>query len=722
MSLFKVSPYKQFNQLVQNETFEPLFSWGLRMAIAASVPIAWGLATDQMEEASWITLVAEIMCWVELKGSFAQRLRVLMGGALLTFLFSILGSITGGDIWLSIAAMLLAGFLAGLFKNLGDRGAGLAVCIQVLFVISNAYPTHSMFELQERLALVLTGGVWTIFIGMAASVFLPNQQPYRRTIALIWRANAKLVQTIAKGWDGISLRSGLRDIYLVESEVRTTINNSFHFYETMAHQANKNEKEEYQLAQLRKATALVGTHIIAIGEELESVKIKELPGNLRVKLHDAFKALQQVLDRMAVFMITLKPEEELLIHSRINRLNKIIALLKEHQEVNEYVRDETLKRVTQLLERTIRLVETSINRLEEIGDDLPVFRSYSLIKTLFILHPKHWLRNGRLLFNFNTNNARYALRSAVAACIALFVYKWFKIDHGYWLPFTVLTVMQPYFTATFKKAIDRVIGTLAGGLAGGLLIRLPDGVYAREIMLFICFVFMVYFIRRQYAVAVFFITLSVVLLFDVEETLNPMLIITRALCTVGGASLGIIAGFAVFPTWDRKWLPVYLSESIACNYQYFITTFFSTQKGFNWTRHKRNAESKNSNAFDSFSRYLQEPFLGKKNITSYYHIINHCVRITRELNNIHLEQENRSEEPTGGLSEEQKKTVDECLLWYNKVIEEVKRLKLTDNAPVIVLTQDYSFPFQLTIHQQLYLDKLLIEIKALYKDLEGLNG
>lgn len=687
------------------------------MAIAATVPVVWGVMTDRLEEASWITLAAECICWVELKGSFAQRFRVLVGGAFLALFFAALGAITAGSIWLSMAAMLLVGFLAGLFKNLGDRGAGLAVCVQVLFVLSNAFPIANFDVLEERLSLVALGGIWTIFTGVLASAFIPAQQPYRRTIALIWRANANLSRAIAKGWDGRSVRSTIRELYEKEKEVRVALDTSFNFFERMAHQQDKRQKDQYELAQLRKATALVASHIVAIGEEVEQVRIKEVHPELRIKLHDTLRALGQALDRMGVFVVSLKPEEELLINSRMLRLNKLIALLKEHKQFDEHLREDTLKRVVQLLERTVKLMQVSLDRIEEMGEDLPAFKSYSLFKTLLILHPRHWLRNIRLLFNLNTNNARYAIRSAIAATIGLFIYKWFDINYGYWIAFTSLIVIQPYFTATFKKAVDRVMGTLAGGVVGGLLIMLPTGIYAKELMLFLSFIFMVYFIRKRYSIAVFFITVSVVLLFDVEEIMNPSLIIIRALCTIGGAVLGITAGFALLPTWDRNLLPKHLADALACNYQYFIATFFPRRE-ITWTRHKRSTESKNSNAFDSFSRYMQEPFIGnKKRIMAYYQLINHSVRITRELNNIHLEWESKSATEQIGDQAMQHVLILECLDWFNKNLNQMERLHVGIAKNRIEVPDEYHPAFTLNLQQVIYIEKLLIELKTLHQDL-----
>ncbi len=709
--------YRKFNELIEQEALEPMFSWGMRMAISATVPVIWGVMTHNMAAATWITLTAECICWMELKGSFGQRLRALFGGIALTVIFALLGSITGNSLLLSIICMLGVGFISGLFKNLGDRGSGLSICVYVLFIITNAYPTDTVSSLQDRLLLILIGGLWNAVVSLATIFFMPTQQPYRRTVALIWRSISVLIDSVAKGWDGNNVRSNMRDIYLKEKEVRTAIDTSFHFYEAMAHQVSKKDKHEYELAQVRKATSLVAANIIAISEELERLNIKDTEASIRLKIYALLKALQQTAERMAVYVVTLKPEEELLLSSRISRMNKLLLLLKEYEFEEDDPCAIHIKRAVQLSERSLRMIESSVTRLQSMGTDVSVLQSYSLIKTIFVLHPRHWLRNLQLLFNFNTFTTRYALRTAIAATAALFIDKWFNINHGYWLPFTVILVLQPYFGATIKKAIDRVIGTVSGGIAGGLVLRMDPGLHLNEILLFVSFIMMIYYLRRQYAVAAFFITFSLVVLFNMEAPVEPSLIYTRAFSTIGGSVIAIVAGFALLPTWDKKWLPIYLANAITANHKYFMNTFFPGSQNAGWTRLKRSAESVNSNAFDSFNRYMQEPGFGKKPYAIYYHLITHNVRVTRELNNINLETEGRQSIPATNDNKQQQR-INICLYWF-KLNQQLAQ-KISPTGAAFDVAGEMTLAQELSTHQMLYIDRMIIELKAMHKDLEKL--
>ncbi len=714
-------PYKRLNRFIRNETLEPTLNWGIRMGIASVVPIVWGVATGHLEAAKWMALTAECICWVELRGSTGLRLRVLTGGVLLALFFTLLGSVTGGSLWLSLLAMIFVGLLTSLFKNLGDRGSGLAICVFVLFIISNAYPVTDFSGLQQRMLYVFTGGMWNLAVGMIASAFIRAQEPYRRSIALIWKAISGLVASVAEGWDGKKPRNGLHDIYIREQLVRRAIDSSFQFYESSADQVTRPDTPEYPLAQTRKATALVATHVIAIGAELETVAIKSLDNNVRLKLYALFKAIQQMVDRMAVYILTLKPEEEILLHSRIRRLRKLAMMLRDYPQDAGSAHEIAVQRVVQLTERMIRLVEASMKRMQEIGTELPVYRSYSLIKTLYVLHPRYLIRNLRLLFSFNTFMVRYALRTALAATLALSIYKWLDIDRGYWLPLTVVIVIQPYFGATLRKAIDRIIGTVLGGFAGSLILLLPTGLFVQEIMLFFAAIFMVYYIRRKYSVAAFFITITLVLLFSVDQTFYPNLVWVRALSTLGGAALAVIAGFVLLPDWDSEWLPSYLAAAVSSNYIYMKATLFPDRQELTWTRYKRDAEIRNSNLFDSFLRYMREPAIRKKQFVLYYQIVTHNMRLTRELNNINIEEDSKNDEAiVPATPEVQQQRIMDAIQLFNQIMVEVHELAPQDPAGLIGAEEGTQVR-PLTDSQMVYLDRMIIELNAMHYELERLN-
>jgi uncharacterized membrane protein YccC len=713
-----IRSYKRINSLLQNESFEPLINWGVRMALAGTLPVVWGMATGRMDDAAWVTLTAEAVSWVELKGSFGWRVRTLLAGAVLALVFSVVGTITGFSLWLSALCMFGTAFLATLLKNMGDRASGLAICVYLLFIICNAFPTRDVHELESRLVYIGLGAAWPVVVGIVMSAFMPAQQPFRRQIAIIWRAISALVETVTRSAGEQANTQLAADVFAREVAVRSAIDNSYQFYGRMAHQVNRKDQVQYQLAQLRKIAGLASVNVIAMGEEIEHIAVSSLDEALRVKAATLLNALKEAVGHISVYIISLQPDEKMLAVSHINRMHKLIQLIREFPVAPDTRQTIAINRVLQLSDRTARLLENALLRVDQMGKDERVFRSYSFVKTLLLLNPRHFAGNLKVLFNIDTFTTRYAIRSAVAATAALALYKYLDIERGYWLPFSVMIVIQPYFGATLSKAIDRITGTLLGGLAGGLLLLLPAGLHAKEAVLFLTFIFMVYYVRKNYSVSAFFITLNVVLLFSIEQAYDTMLLIVRALCTVGGAVLAVAAGFALLPTWDKKLLPAHLAAAIKSNYEYFLSTFFSPARTVNWTRSKRAAESMNSNAFDSFTRYMQEPGLDKRE--KYYDLITYNVRITRALNNIHLEQD---EKKLGGdalpASPEHQARVNECLACFNRVAERLVRYDYRVKADVLLPSPDLQTPFDLNEAQMISLEKLIIELQALEEEMMG---
>jgi uncharacterized membrane protein YccC len=702
---------------------EPSLSWGLRMALTSVIPVIWGVASGRLLAAEWIALSAESVCWVALKGTYAQRIRVLAGGAVLTLACSALGSVTGDSLILSVGCMLVIAFLTGLFKTLGERGSGLSLCLYVMFLISNARAVYGQ-ELEERLLYVLIGGVWNAALGLVSVFFTRAEQPYRRTIALIWRSAAALMQKIAQGWDGKSVRSSQRGIYLAEKAVRDAIDTSFAFHERAAHQVRgKEDGAEFQLAQVRKAAALVAAHMTAIAGELEGLQLQATGEDLRLRLRALMQALQRATERMGVFVLTRRPEEELLMRESLEHLRQQLDVLAAYEDPRPLQPGLQLQRIIQLGERCLKLLSRGMDLLADVSERR-MFRSYSLIKTIYILHPSHWWRNIRLLFSPDSHTTRYAARTAIAATVATAIYKWFDIDHGYWLPFTVIIILQPYFIATIRKALDRLIGTIFGGAAGSLLLLLPAGLHMKEAMLFVSAIAMVHFLRTKYRISAFFITLNLVLLFSVSQELNRGLIFWRAGLTLGGAIIAVAAGFLLLPAWDRKWLPGFVAKALDRNWCYFRYTFsapaIADQTG--WTRYKRQAEVSNSNVFDSFNRAMQEPGGLRRMYAAYYQLITHNVRITRELNNIHLEEEEKSGPAAGAEQDpETEQLIQDCTNAFREALQAIRTRSGRQVGDDMPFTLPEQLP-QLNAAQKLGLRRVRTELTLMRENLNTLNG
>jgi hypothetical protein len=143
-----------------------------------------------------------------------------------------------------------------------------------------------------------------------------------------------------------------------------------------------------------------------------------------------------------------------------------------------------------------------------------------------------------------------------------------KNDHGHWISLTMLIVIQPYFGATRKKGIERIVGTVAGIVLGGaiMLLPLPHDVFVG--LLIIVSFFVAYFLRNNYKVGVFFVTIMMVILMQISQQASWELIGWRVLSTLIGALLAVVASYVFWPVWEKKRFPPLMEYALLQNKNY----------------------------------------------------------------------------------------------------------------------------------------------------------
>lgn len=618
---------------------DPVWSWGIKIAFAIVIPLLIGIITGYNEQAMWVAIAAESTAFIDLKGDVAQRIRILTASILLNILFCILGALLGNIILLAIPFMFFVGYLSGIFKNLGEKGAALALSVYISCIISISFPIKNMEVLTERLLLFLTGGIWTAIVNLIGVYVIKEGSPYRRSIASIWKSVANLAAGSSKGWDKKTKKENLRTLYLKEKELRQSINSSLSFFSRSSSDIHQPEHRLYILTQSRKVAVLVGLHVIQIAELVDQIQKQSIDTKFSLKVFSLFRSIEHAGNRIAHYITHLKSEEKLVIESKIARLEKVANNIVLQAQDNEALM-ATAQQLQVLTNRIVRLLKRALTLLA-LPKEQRSYKSYSFLETLLILHPRHFIETIKTLFRSDTLTQRYALRVGVAAALGYILQMFAFKDHGYWIPLTAIIVSQPFVNATLRRGLERSIGTILGVIVGSTILFLPMSDIAQLGMAIISSLLTAYFLKTKYSIATFFITTLLIAMISIESTFDLDLLITRIICTVIGSSLAIIAGFLFFPTYDKKMLPKYMLDALVENYHYFQFTFLQNDRPLlQWVQYKRSSEIKNSDAFDSINRYIQETILKrKKGYAFYYFLIVHNIRITREINNFHTDHE-----------------------------------------------------------------------------------
>lgn len=177
-----------------------------------------------------------------------------------------------------------------------------------------------------------------------------------------------------------------------------------------------------------------------------------------------------------------------------------------------------------------------------------------------------WLRLSR---NVTPESAlfRHAVRMSAVLCAGYAFIQITGLQHGYWILLTSLFVCQPNYNATRHRLALRIIGTLVGVAIGLPVLYFVPSIEGQLILIVITGVLFFAFRHVQYAHATMFITLLVLLCFNLLgegfEVALPRVIDTLIGCAIAWAAVSFI-----WPDWRFRNLPRALDLAINANCRY----------------------------------------------------------------------------------------------------------------------------------------------------------
>lgn len=177
-----------------------------------------------------------------------------------------------------------------------------------------------------------------------------------------------------------------------------------------------------------------------------------------------------------------------------------------------------------------------------------------------------WLR---LRQNVTPESAlfRHAVRMSVVLCIGYAFIHLTGLQHGYWILLTSLFVCQPNYNATRHRLSLRVIGTLIGVAIGLPVLYFVPSQEGQLLLIVITGVLFFSFRTVQYAHATMFITLLVLLCFNLLgegfEVAIPRIIDTLIGCAIAWAAVSFI-----WPDWRFRNLASVTEKAFNANCRY----------------------------------------------------------------------------------------------------------------------------------------------------------
>lgn len=641
----RFQPIQQIQTVLKQEYFEPTITWAFRVVLALNVPlIVIPLYKGFSYDIIWTAFGAYMISLIDYRGLHYKKIIIQSIEAALIVIAAIVGINVANSIIASVLAMFVVGMFVALIRNWSDYGASIGVAVGFFFLFGLANPASFDQSILYG-TYVLTGAVWAIIITIVSFPFRPSN-PVRRSVAKIWKVNTDFLDTLIQKHTSSNPIDDLK-VTQKEMAIREAINQSIQLFARRDTSKTRLKTQHYDMMmEIRKTSSLFGATLNTMHEELEGLTHPDFQKLRDTVLYKTLSSLGQASARLSVVIFTFRAEDFTLAKIRVKRCEIAIQLFEEAcNDLSLNYKDKlalqhfikTLKKSYEYLQQTILLIEKKLNLKK--SDYLENYK-LSLNNFLVGLKPRAIMELVREAFNINSQHFIYALRVAFGLSFGVFIFKFFNINHGHWISLTMLIVIQPYFGATQKKGIERIVGTVAGIVLGGviMLLPLPHEVFVG--MLVVVSFFVAYFLRNNYKVGVFFVTIMMVVLMQISQQGSWELIGWRVLSTIIGALLAVIVSYTFWPIWEKERFPVLISKAILQNKNYLeqVIKFYNKElaPGESWYKHRRLAEASNNDAFASAQRMIEEPEHIQNQIDFSFTMAGITIRLAREITSIAL--------------------------------------------------------------------------------------
>ena len=304
-----------------------------------------------------------------------------------------------------------------------------------------------------------------------------------------------------------------------------------------------------QLEELSRIAARFALRVSALHTAHEAAATTPLPFDFATSAAPFFVGLQNLPRTVALAVVSGQPAHLAAADVRFHRLRNLSRVLRSSLDALSsdprwHSVSEAVLELELYLPKIAEALRVTVGRAGE---------RKAVSFELFDLHD-FTLRPLASALNFSVRVepalVRFTIRIALLTTLGVLAIKCIpQLPHGYWLPFTMVVVLQPDYGSTRQRAAQRLLGTLGGSILASVLLSLhpPTAVLMGAIAL--CCFFFGYYLKRNYAFTVVFITLFVVALTEAGSPQTLALTAERMGSTLAGGLLALIAALVFWPVW-----------------------------------------------------------------------------------------------------------------------------------------------------------------------------
>ena len=517
------------------------------LSVAVIIALSEYFSFPPLREAA---LAALLTCLCDPGGPIRRRVPVLLSfaliGAAVTAVFGLVRAFG------PVAALPLGVF--GLFcssfaRIYGQTPTQLGALLSVVQILSLDRGNPSLIEAAILAAAFIAGAVWAILLTMVIWRIYPFL-PARRAVADAYRRLSELASDLhalvrMPGVDDAAWEAHAR---IHRGAARDAIEAAQTMVmDTLRSRGAVSNRAAQAVIRLATAEQIFGS-LIALSDLLEQASASER------------RIAGRVLRRMGPLLLTLARgmiSDDPNVARRANRAIDAIRADFGQLRANTPLR-AVIERVTDRLRiaHTMAVPGNLTPGTDAAGRSMPLRQRV--------------IRPLSANLNWKSPALRHALRTAVTAAAPLLftMVRFNPYDH--WLTITVVATMQPYFSLTYTRAIERVLGTAAGGLVAafvGLVCTSPLSIAAAMFPLA-----MLAFAVRMVSFGLFMMALTPLVVLLVEtgspDTGEWVIAGARAGFTTIGGLIAVAANFLLWPSREPELLAPQAKQAIAAHAAY----------------------------------------------------------------------------------------------------------------------------------------------------------
>lgn len=589
------------------------------------IPMLLHMAVGLPASVAVAAIAAHNLAMMDVRGDYRLRVMLLVGMAALLASAGALGVLAATSVVAAVAATAFVAAAAAIWRHVGsDYGLSLSTSSMLLFLVSLDHTARGV---------AVSSPVWGILAGAGVGLLLQTamwplraQHPLRRAVSDSWIALSGVCDALQAGRPAGSLDTA-------EGVLRTTLDKTAKQLSGAVRHRRNGLAERLETLSVRAAR--LGVRVVAVHTALDGLG----EGALRQRVEPSLAAVRTSLTNsarsIAVAVVSQQPAHLATCEVRLRRLNGLLEsvrarLLAHPEDAGAEMLAELVERVREALPEVLEALRATMPRAGERA----LFAAELFDVQTWQLKPLATALNLRR--NIDPALVRFGARLAVMAGFGAWLYRGLGVPHGYWIPFTLVVVMQPDYGSTRRRAWQRVAGTLAGSLAASLLMMMEPGSAMRLVWIAIGVFAFSFNLKRNVSLAGFGAAFFVVILLQHSGEGGATLALERVGATLVGGVLSFVGAMIFWPVWEHDRFGAVLKNSLQATADYLRRLEFKLREGGalddETVLAKRRAEAASAAVFSSVGRLFADAHNPREQIERAATLANGNQRVLRLAN------------------------------------------------------------------------------------------